>query len=75
MYKILLSIFLRDQHTTWNFIPSNAPHFGGFWEAAIKSVKFHLTRILGGAHLTFEEMQTALCEVEAILNSRLLVRL
>ncbi|XP_018407213.1 PREDICTED: uncharacterized protein LOC108783203 [Cyphomyrmex costatus] len=55
---------------TWNFIPPNAPHCGGLWEATIKSAKFHLYRIISNAHLTFEEMQTILCDVEAILNSR-----
>ncbi|XP_024890294.1 uncharacterized protein LOC112466438 [Temnothorax curvispinosus] len=62
--------FLHEQKTEWSFIPPNAPHFGGLWEAAVKSVKFHLARIIGSAHLTFEEMQTVLCEIEAILNSR-----
>ncbi|XP_025164034.1 uncharacterized protein LOC112590757 [Harpegnathos saltator] len=62
--------FLREQGTSWKFIPPNAPHFGGLWEAAVKSAKYHLNRIAGKAHLTFEEMQTVLCEIEAILNSR-----
>ncbi|XP_018405223.1 PREDICTED: uncharacterized protein LOC108781668 [Cyphomyrmex costatus] len=53
-----------ELHTT------QRPHCGGLWEAAIKSAKFHLYRVIGNAHLTFEEMQTILCDVEAILNSR-----
>ena len=62
--------FWYNQEISWSFIPPNAPHFGGLWEAAVKSAKLHMARIIGNAHLTFEEMQTSLCEIEAILNSR-----
>jgi len=65
--------FLRELEISWSFIPSNAPHFGGLWEAAVKSAKYHMTRIVSKA-LTFEEMQT-LCEIEAILNSHPLLPL
>lgn len=65
-----IQYFLRGQEVSWTFIPPNAPHFGGLWEAAVKSTKHHLSRIVGRTHLTFEEMQTVLCEIEAILNSR-----
>jgi hypothetical protein len=55
---------------TWHFIPPHAPEFGGLWEAAVKSVKFHIVRQLGQALLTFEEFQTVLKKIAAILNSR-----
>ena len=40
------------------------------WEAAVKSVKYHLRRILSLTFLDYEEMNTLLVQVEAILNSR-----
>jgi len=53
-----------------HFIPLSAPHFGGLWEAAVKSAKHHLLKATKGALLNFEEMGTLLCQIELILNSR-----
>ncbi|KMQ88162.1 hypothetical protein RF55_12394 [Lasius niger] len=58
------------QGIKWHFNPPAAPHFGGLWEAAVKSTKPHLRRVIGEATLTFEEMSTFLAQVEACLNSR-----
>jgi len=65
-----LSQLLAQDGTQWKFIPPAAPHFGGKWEAGVKSVKFHLKRIMGDALLTYEEFSTLLTQIEAILNSR-----
>lgn len=55
--------------TKWHFIPPYSPNFGGLWESGVKSVKYHLKRVLS-TNLTFEEMTTVLCQIEACLNSR-----
>ena len=65
-----LQTYLLDHRMIWHTIPDKAPHFGGLWESAVKSVKYHLKRILGDQILTFEEMATVTCQVEACLNSR-----
>jgi len=54
----------------WHFNPPAAPHFGGLWEAAVRSAKSLLVRIMGEHTFTYEEFSTVLCRVEAILNSR-----
>ena len=58
------------KNVTWHFIPPRAPHFGGLWEAAVKSFKHHLLRIVGNILLTQEQFETYVVEIEAILNSR-----
>lgn len=62
--------YATNQGIKFKFIPPYSPHFGGLWEAGIKSCKHHLLRSLGNAHLTFEELSTSLTQIEAILNSR-----
>lgn len=59
----------------WHFSPARAPHFGGIWEAAVRSMKTLLRKTIGTHSLTFEELTTVLAEAEAILNSRPLLPL
>ena len=61
---------LAMQGTAWSFIPPRAPHFGGLWEAAVKSFKHHFLRVVGESTLTFEELSTLATKIEACLNSR-----
>lgn len=61
---------MNRQRTEWVFIKPVAPHQGGIYEAAVKSTKFHLHRVLGAKSYTYEYLMTFLAQVEAILNSR-----
>jgi len=70
-----ISKFCSVEGIQWKFIPEHAPHFGGIWEAAVKSVKTHLRRVISNYKLTFEEFSTILTQIEACLNSRPLVPL
>ncbi|XP_055589419.1 uncharacterized protein LOC129741698 [Uranotaenia lowii] len=59
-----------NNHIQWHFIPPAAPHFGGLWEAAVRSAKKHLLKVLGENAVSFEDMITLLVQVENCLNSR-----
>lgn len=59
----------------WHFNPPSAPHFGGLWEAAVRSAKHHLLRVLGENSASFEDYNTLLTQVEACMNSRPLTAL
>jgi hypothetical protein len=65
-----LQRLLTNDGTRWIFNPPGAPHMGGKWEAAVKSVKHHLRRTIADTVLTYEDFSTLLAQVEAILNSR-----
>lgn len=61
---------LTNDGTQWHFNPPGAPHMGGKWEAAVKSLKYHLQRTISDTLLTYEDFSTFLIQVEAVLNSR-----
>ena len=60
---------LAQDGASWFLNTPRAPFFGGLWEAAVKSVKFHLRRVIGEQVLAFLEFCTLLCRIEACLNS------
>ncbi|XP_053686921.1 uncharacterized protein LOC128736463 [Sabethes cyaneus] len=62
--------WLMDNEIKWCFIPPRAPHFGGLWEAAVKSAKTHLLREIGTTNVPQEDMCTLLAQIEMCLNSR-----
>nr|XP_049464106.1 uncharacterized protein LOC120961248 [Anopheles coluzzii] len=64
-----------DRGITWHFNPPKAPHFGGLWEAAVKTAKRHLYRHLGNTRLSYEGYCTVLHQIEAAMNSRPLLPL
>lgn len=61
---------LANDSVNWHFISAAAPHFGGLWEAGVRSFKHHFRRIVGSRPLSWAEFATLLCKIEACLNSR-----
>jgi hypothetical protein len=59
-----------DQEVEFVVNPPNAPHHGGIFEAAVKSMKVHLHRVASDRRLSIEEFKTLLKRIEATLNSR-----
>lgn len=58
------------QHIEWDFNPPASPHFGGVFESMIKSAKKAINASLSDADITDEELYTAMCGAEQLLNSR-----
>ncbi|XP_076245382.1 uncharacterized protein LOC143185936 [Calliopsis andreniformis] len=69
-HRTQISDFCTVIGIQWHFIPPHAPHFGGLWESAVKSAKYHLKRVVGQTNLTFEELYTMITQVESCMNSR-----
>lgn len=61
---------LSTRGTEWKFMTPAAPHQGGIYEAAVKSMKYHFIRVVGQKVLTHNQLTTLLAQIEAILNSR-----
>lgn len=62
--------FVQAKGTVWRFITPAAPFQGGIWEAAVKSMKHHLRRVMGVQKYSYEGLATLLAEIEACMNSR-----
>ncbi|XP_026467879.1 uncharacterized protein LOC113371473 [Ctenocephalides felis] len=69
-YKKRFNELLVLHDIEWKFNPPFAPQFGGIWKAHIKSVKTHLFKVIGLQILSYEEFNTVLNQIEALLNSR-----
>ena len=61
---------LANRGIEWRFIPKRAPWYGGFWERLISVTKNTLKKILGRALVDKEMLQTAVIEIERIMNDR-----
>ncbi|XP_037932511.1 uncharacterized protein LOC119667293 [Teleopsis dalmanni] len=70
LQKIQIENHLAETGIRWHFIPPGSPPFGGLWESGVKSIKYHLARIIGDQKLTYEELSTVLIQIECCLNSR-----
>lgn len=70
-----IQCFVSLNNTEWHFITPSAPHQGGIWEAAVKSMKHHLKRVIGTQKYSLQGITTLLASIEACLNSRPLCKL
>lgn len=55
----LKTLFMKAAETetiAWPFNPPAALHFGGLWEAGIKSLKTHLRRVTGQHIISYEQL-------------------
>lgn len=61
---------LAGRNIKWRFNPPSSPHFGGVWEALVRSAKRALHFILENRTLDDETFVTAVAQVTGLLNSR-----
>ena len=59
----------KHHRIDWKFNPLSAPHFGGVFEALIKSAKKAIKAILRDTDIKDEELHTAICGAERLVNS------
>ncbi|KIH44113.1 integrase core domain protein, partial [Ancylostoma duodenale] len=65
-----ISRMISDREIEWKYITPYAPWQGGVYERLIRSVKLILYKTLGKKTPSYEELSTAVIEIEAMLNTR-----
>ncbi|UYV75899.1 hypothetical protein LAZ67_13001729 [Cordylochernes scorpioides] len=58
------------QRIKWNFNPPTAAFWGGWWERLVGLMKQLIQKVLGDKTVSYEELQTVICEVESAMNSK-----
>ena len=61
---------LQKRGIKWDFIPAYAPHRGGVWERIVALFKKHLTTMSLGDAVQLDTFNTAIIQVEGMLNRR-----
>ncbi len=56
----MINHFTEERGINWHHIPPRAPHFGGLWEAAVRTMKVLLRKNLQLHRLRFDELYTIL---------------
>lgn len=62
--------YLAGVGVEWSFNVERAPWWGGVFERMVRMTKRCLKKMVGRAKLTYDELLTAVTEVEAVINSR-----
>ena len=62
--------FYNLERIEWKFNPPTAAWWGGWWETLIRVIKRTLFKVLQKACLNYEELETVICDSEALINSR-----
>ena len=62
--------FSRERFIKWKNILDLARNWGGFYERMNSMIKGALRKTLKNAKLNYEELETIIVEIEAVINSR-----
>ena len=62
--------FLVNKGADWKFITERASWMEGTWERLVQTVKRSIKKVIGHLSLNFEELDTLVTEVEAVVNER-----
>ena len=70
MHSEEVARYLANHRITWTNIVKRASWYGGFYERLIGLTKTAIKKVLGRSFVTYDELHTVLCEIEASLNER-----